>query len=243
MLTKCRAIVIKCIDYSETSVILKCFTDACGMQSYLINGVRKNKGSIRPSQLQPLSLLELEAYHQQNKNLQRIKELKCAPQLSNLHFNMHKSAIGMFMAEVVYRSIKEDNQPDNNLFEYLYNTIQILDVEQERTANFPLFFMVNLTRFLGFYPKLNSSGTTTMGFNFKDGEFEPYDDKSPFQIDLACSQLLIEFMRCTYNEQKLLQIHGHHRKQLISAMVMYYNQHLNGFSNMRSHEILAEVLE
>jgi DNA repair protein RecO (recombination protein O) len=213
------------------------------MQSYLINGVRKNKGSIRPSQLQPLTILELEAYHQQNKNLQRIKELKCIPQLNTLHFNMFKSAIGMFMAEVIYRSIKEENQPDTNLFEYLNSTIQILDMEQERTANYPLFFLINLSRFLGFYPKLNTSGTTTMGFNFRDGEFEPYDDKSPFQIDLVSSQLLIELMRCTYNEQKLMQIHGQHRKQLIQALVLYYNQHLSGFSNMRSHEILAEVLE
>lgn len=243
MLTKCRAIVIKCIDYSETSVILKCFTDVYGMQSYLINGVRKNKGSIRPSQLQPLTILELEAYHQQNKNLQRIKELKCTPQLNTLHFNMFKSAIGMFMAEVIYRSIKEDNQPDTNLFEYLNSTIQILDMEQERTANYPLFFLINLSRFLGFYPKLNSNGTTTMGFNFRDGEFEPYDDKNPFQIDLVSSQLLIELMRCTYDEQKIMQIHGQHRKQLIQALVLYYNQHLSGFSNMRSHEILAEVLE
>ncbi len=243
MLTKCKAIVIKCIDYSETSVILKCFTDVYGMQSYLINGVRKNKGSIRPSQLQPLTLLELEAYHQQNKNLQRIKELKCAPLLHEVHFNMVKSAIGMFMAEVIYRSVKEENQTDNNLFDYLYNTIQILDMEQEKVANFPVFFLVNLCRYLGFYPKVNSNGTATMGFNFKDGIFEPYDDKSPFQFDLVTGKLLLELIKCNYQQQKEMPIQAAQRKQLTNGLITYYNQHLSGFSNMRSHEILAEVLE
>lgn len=243
MLTKCRAIVIRCIDYSETSVILKCFTDAYGVQSYLINGVRKQKGNIRPSQLLPLTLLELEAYHQQNKNLQRIKELKCTPQLNQVHFNMVKSAIGMFISEVVYRSLKEENQADEALFNYLFNTIQILDIEQERLANFPVYFLVQFSRFLGFYPRHDNERTGLVGFNFKDGEFEPYDDKNPFQLDLAGSDLLYQLLGCDYQAQKQLSAKGDERKQLLQGLIQYYNQHLSGFSNMRSHEILAEVLE
>ena len=76
MLTKTNAIVIKTINYSENSIILKCFTDQYGLQSYLINGVKNQKGAIKPSHLLVLNLLELEVYHQLNKNLQRIKELK-----------------------------------------------------------------------------------------------------------------------------------------------------------------------
>lgn len=243
MLVKCKAIVVKCIDYSETSVVLKCFTDVYGMQSYLINGVRKNKGSIRPSQLLPLTLLELEAYHQQNKNLQRIKELKCAPLLSELHFSMTKSAIGLFIAEVLNRSIKEENQPDEALFQFLYTTIQIVDMEQERLANFPVYFLVQFSRYLGFYPRYEVEGSATVAFDFKEGEFVFYDDKSPFQLDLAVSNLLVEFLQSDYQSQKLMLIHGKHRKQLLQGLILYFNEHLNGFSSMRSHEILAEVLE
>lgn len=243
MLTKCRAIVIRCIDYSETSVILKCFTDTLGVQSYLINGVRKQKGSIRPSQLLPLTLLELEAYHQQNKNLQRIKELKCTPQLNQLHFNMLKSAIGMFMSEVVYRSLKEENQPDEALFNYLYHSIQILDIEQERLANFPVYFLVQLSRFLGFFPRFEEGEMNRVAFNFKDGEFEWHDETNPFQLDMASSALLLQLLGCDYAAQKQLNVSGSTRKQLLQGMIQYYNQHLSGFGNMRSHEILAEVLE
>jgi DNA repair protein RecO (recombination protein O) len=165
MLVKCRGIVIKTIDYSESSVILKCFTDAHGLQSYLINGVRKNKGQIRPSQLLPLTLLELEVYHQQNKNLQRIKELKCSPPLHQLHFSMVKSSIGMFLSEVLNRSIREEHQADNALFDFIYNAIQLLDIEQQKLSNFPIYFLVQLSRYLGFYPQYQNSGTGTMGFN------------------------------------------------------------------------------
>jgi DNA repair protein RecO (recombination protein O) len=242
MLTKCRAISIRTIDYSESSIILKCYTSAYGMQSYLVNGVRKNKGQVRPSQLLPLTLLELDVYHQNNKNIQRIKELKCTPQLQQLHFDVVKSAIGMFTAEVIYRSIKEENEADHALFEFLYNSIQILDIEHDRLANFPVYFMLQLSRFLGFYPK-QAVSRTHVGFNFKDGLFEPFDHRSPFMADEQTSTAMLQLLNSSYEEQKGLPIHSETRKKILNTLILYYNEHLSGFSNMKSHEILSEVLE
>ena len=243
MLTKCKAIIIKSIDYSESSVIVKCFTNHYGMQSYLINGVRKQKGAIRPSQLLPLSLLNLEAYHQQNKNLQRIKELRCEPQLKQLHFQMTKSAIGMFIAEVIYRAVKEENHPDSQLFEFLFQFIQLLDEEDEQAlSNLPLYFLLQIARLMGIAPKFENVGTGTLGFNFKDGQFEWYDDKNPFQFSLVSSELLMLCLPAGYNEIREMQIAGVHRRQLIQDILIYFNEHISGFSNMKSHEILATVL-
>lgn len=244
MLTKCKAIVIKVINYSETSVIVKCYTNNLGLQSYIINGVRKNKGSIRPSQLLPLTLLELEVYHQQNKTLQRIKELKCTPPLKQLHFNMVKSAIGMFISEVIYRGIKEENEADESLFDFLFNTIQIIDIEQENLANIPVLFLLRLSRFLGFYPKLEETeNTDRLAFNFKDGFFEPFIANNPFQADLSSSDLLHQLLKANAEEQAQMAIPSTIRKNLLQVLVMYYNQHVNGFGNMRSHDILSVVLE
>lgn len=242
MLTKCRAISIRTIDYSESSIILKCYTSAYGMQSYLVNGVRKNKGQVRPSQLLPLTLLDLDVYHQNNKNIQRIKELKCTPQLHQLHFDVVRSAIGMFTAEVIYRSIKEENEADSALFEFLYSSIQILDIESGRLANFPVYFMLQLSRFLGFYPK-QEVNTSHVGFNFKDGVFEPFDHRSPFVADEQTSMAMLQLLNSSYEEQKDLSISSETRKKILNTLVLYYNEHLSGFSNMKSHEILSEVLE
>lgn len=242
MLAKCRAIVIKTVDYSESSIILKCYTDVYGMQSYLVNGVRKNKGSIRPSQVLPLTLLELEAYHQDNKNIQRIRELKCAPVLQQVHFDMVKSAVAMFMAEVIYRAVKEENHPDHSVFDFLFHTVQILDAEDERLGNFPVYFMLQLSRFLGFYPKHGASPEHT-GFNFKDGVFVPYDPVNPFMLDEHTGKVLFSLLGKNYVEQKHFPVRAEHRRHLLNALILYYNEHLNGFSNMKSHEILAEVLE
>ncbi len=240
-LTKCRAIVIRTINYSENSVVLKCFTSIHGVQSYLVNGVRSKKGSIRPSQLQPLTLLELETYYQQNKNLQRIKELKCTPSLLNLHYDIIKSSIGIFMAEVINKSISEEDQLDEPLFEFLFHAIQILDIEQENTSNFPLYFLIQLTRYMGFFPKGEYTDETN-GFEIREGSFERYDIRNPFQVEPFLSEKLSQLLLSDFTQYKSILLTNTQRNTLLNFMIEYYQQHIHGFGELRSNKVLSEVL-
>lgn len=241
MLSKCKAIVIKTIDYSESSVVLKCFTDQWGIQSYLINGVRSKKGSIRPSQLLPLTLLELESYHQQQKNLQRIKELKCTPQLRTIHFDMLKSAVGLFMAEVIYKTVKEENHKDEPLFTFLFNSVQILDLQPESIGNYPLYFMLHLSRYLGFFPK-GMYSIDTNGWDTKEGIFERYDARNPYQLSPVLSEKISALLYCPVIELQQINLSVVERKLLLEVMIDYYKSHITDFFEINSHKVLAEVL-
>lgn len=241
MLLKCKAIVIKTIDYSENSVVLKCFTDTHGVVSFMVNGVRSKKGAIRPSHLLPLSLLELEAYHQQQKNLQRIKELKCIPQLHSLHFDMTKSSVGIFMAEVMNKVLREENQPDPPLFSFLYHAVQLLDLENGKVTNFPLFFLLQLTRYLGFQPKGIYSDQTN-GFDVKEGIFESYDARNPYQLAPSLSEKISMLLNSNVLEYKEVSMSYADRAALLEYTIDYYREHIVGFLELKSHKVLAEVL-
>jgi DNA repair protein RecO (recombination protein O) len=241
MLIKNKAIVLKTVDYSETSVVLKCFTDTHGMQSFMVNGVRSKKGSIRPSQLQPLTLLELECYHQQNKNLQRIKELQCVPQLMSMHFDLVKSSIGIFMAEVIHKTVKDENHVDAPLFTFLYNSIQILDLQNDKVANFPIYFLVHLTKYLGFFPKGLFSETTN-GFDLREGIFEAYSERNPYQLSPLLSQKLSYIIQHSVLDVNQFDINYQQRAQLLDCLIEYFQQHIEGLLDIKSHKILAEVL-
>lgn len=240
-LIKCRAIVIRTVNFSENSVVLKCLTSSHGIQSYLINGVRSKKGSIKPSQLQPLTLLELESYYQQNKNLQRIKELKCSPTLHHLHFDILKSSIGIFIAEVMNKSISEENQIDEPLFEFLFHAIQILDLEQQKMSNFPIYFMLQLTRYLGFFPKGNYTEQTN-GFEIKEGCFEKFDVRNPFQIEPILSKKLSQLQQSDFDFYKNIILTNSQRSSLLNFMIEYFQQHIHGFGELKSNKVLSEIL-
>ena len=75
---KTKGIVLKTVRYGETSIIAGIFTELFGLQSYLINGVRitSKKGSGKANLLQPGAILDMVVYHNELRNLQRVKEFK-----------------------------------------------------------------------------------------------------------------------------------------------------------------------
>jgi DNA repair protein RecO (recombination protein O) len=240
MLAKCKAIVIKSINYSESSVVLTCYTDLFGIQTYLINGVRSKKGSIRPSHILPLTLLEIEAYHQQNKNMQRIKELRCTPLLQSIHFDMVKSAIGMFMAEIMFKTIREENQPDPALFAFLFNSIQALDL-QHLPANFPVFMLLQLSRYLGFLPKQNYSETNN-SFDWAEGEFKTFDTLHPGLVEPQISKLIADLLAADFNNFSTVTLTYKQRSDILNCLILFYQNHTDTLHEVKSHKVLAEVL-
>ena len=72
MLEKTRGIYLHHINYSETSIIARIYTEKFGIQSYLIQGVRKRKASFSKSLFQSLFLLDMEVYYRPGRDLQRL---------------------------------------------------------------------------------------------------------------------------------------------------------------------------
>ncbi len=240
MLGKLRAIVISTIPYSENSVVLKCYTDLYGLQSYMVNGVRSKKGAIKPSQLQVLSLLELDTFQQQNKNLQRIKELKCSPTLYQIHFDLYKSSIALFISELLNKCLKEENQVDNQLFDFLFNTIQFIDLQETSLANIPCFFMAHLSKYLGFFPE-NFVENERVYFSLREGIFVDSNEFASEVLNKQESELLKRLLNSNLSNLFEIETSRELRKQLLDALIRYYQIHLHQFSELNSNRILSEI--
>ncbi len=240
MLTKVKGIVINKINYSDTSVIAKVFTNVYGLQSYLISGVKNNKGPIKQSHLMPLNLLELDVYHQQQKNLQRIKELKCLPVLTQLHFNITKSSIALFIAELLHKTIKDEHIPDEALFTFLYHTIQILDATDEAVTNFPLYFMLRLSAYLGFEPKQNYSSVNNV-FSLAEGAFVSNVLFEPTACSEPTSEALSKLLEAGFDNLHEIKLNGTQRQALFDELTRYYELHEIGLGNLHSYKVLKQV--
>src|SRR5690349_2690466 len=104
MYLKTRGIVLHTVKYSETSVISKIYTEKLGLQSYIVKGVRSAKSKSKAALLQPLTLLEMEVSHRENKQLQFIKEYTRAHNYQSIPFHVLKSTIALFLLEVISKS-------------------------------------------------------------------------------------------------------------------------------------------
>lgn len=240
MLFSSKAIVIRTIKYSETSVIAKLYTRQFGMQSYMIRGVRTSKSSgIKPAQLLNLNLLEIVAYRKQNTELQNIKEMRCTPALSNLHTDFIKTAIGMFMAELMHKCIVEE-EPNEVLFDFAQECITRLDETPHNTSFFPAWFMIHLSRYLGFEPKGEVENQEV--FDMEEGIFTQDAAGLLNIIPYPLSGLLHQLKQSDLSNYHVITSNHLQRNSLLEHLITYYKLHHLNIGEIKSHRVLREVL-
>lgn len=239
MLHKTRGIVFKTTDYGESSVIVQVFTEKFGMQSYMVNGAKKPKAKIARNMLQPLHLLDMVVYHKNTGTVQRIAELKNLPVLQSIPYDVIKSSLAMFLNEVLYKSVRQQSA-DESLFDFVFNAIEWLDHQTTGLANFHLLFLIQLTRYLGFYPDRYQAGADY--FVMKNGVFCNYKPDSFSYLSPPHTQNFNIVMQCSFENMGQLKLKNDDRRYLIQKLLEYYALHMESFGTIRSHDVLEEVL-
>lgn len=240
MLHKTSGIVLKTTNYAESSVVAKIYTEKFGLQSYIINGVKKPGAKIRMNMLQALSLLDLVVYHKQNGNMQRISEARAAPILQTIPYDIVKSSIGIFINEMLYKSLKQPAH-EPQLYNFLQNAILFLDQTTENCANFSLVFLMKLSGFLGFSPDISFADSYNY-FDLLNGGFINAAPAHPHYLDEKSASDWAILLRCPLSESHLLGIKTSQRKFLLGKIILYYTLHTENFGVVNSHSVLEEVL-
>lgn len=239
MLHKTRGIVFNSIEYGEASLVVKIYTELFGIQSYLINSVRKKHARIHSNIFQPLTPLELVVYHKDRPGLQRISEIRPSPPLNNIPFDVVKTSIVFFLDEVLLKAIHEE-ESNPGLFEFIFNSIQYLDNPEKAGKEFHLIFLLRLSRLLGFSPTNNFSVTLNV-FNLKDGSFQESFPIHPHFIPPSLTGYFSEMINADYSLST--NISGADRRLLINYIIEYFELHIEGFRNIKSHKVLEQVWE
>ena len=134
MIRKTRGIVLHTTRYGESSLVVHCYTEQYGRQTYMIKGVRKSRKQNRSNLFQPLFILDFEIYHKDSREIQLVKEVNRSVPLNSIPFDITKSTQAIFMAEILYRVIREE-EPNPMLAHFLIHTIQYLDALESSSAS------------------------------------------------------------------------------------------------------------
>jgi DNA repair protein RecO (recombination protein O) len=237
MLHHTRGIVFHQVKYSETSLIVKIYTEQFGLQSYIIRGIRSKKNLIKPALLQAMTPVEMVVYHKEKKDIQHLKEIRMAFPFKSIPFDIRKSSVIIFLNEVLYSVIREQ-EPNPDLFGYLYHSISSLDAMEKGISNFHLQFLINLTKYLGFFPKGNYS-TENSVFDMQEGVFVPEKITTNMLIPKPYSEY---FSRLIVPGDAPFSINPSHRPILLEYLIRYYRVHIPGIKEIKSYPILQSVL-
>lgn len=219
MLHKTKGIVFRFTPYGETSIIVSIFTESFGLQSYIVNSVRSKSGKGKIAIYQPLTLLDLVVYHKENAGILRIKEATCNYPYQNLQSNPIKSCIGLFINEVLNKTVKEQAHA-GELCNFIFDSLIHLD-QSSRPENFHLVFLIKLSKYLGFGP-------------FAKIEL------GALMLDKQEEVILDELLLCQYDD--VIQINNAQRRNLLDAFLRFYNSHVDAMGAIKSVAVLREVL-
>lgn len=240
MLQKTRGIVLHSLKYGETGMITTIYTEMFGRMDFLVHGTRAKKSPVKGSQLQPMYLVEVEIYHKPGRNLQHIKELKNVCPFNTIPFDITKSSQVIFIAEVLNKVLREE-ESHPPLFEFLFYSVQVLDLLNQGVANFYLIFLVQLSRFLGFGPTNNFSPEVSY-YDLMAGIFVASIPSHPHYFNKEESSVFSSLLTVTYQNAAEIIIDQEIRNTLPDRMLEYFSLHLGIKINSKSLDILREVL-
>jgi len=243
MTHKTRGIVLRSIKYGETSLVVTVFTEMFGIQTYMVNGVRTSKkSSAKANHFQPTAILDLVVYHNENKQLQRIKEFSWSVIYENLLTDVVRNSIAAYMAELIYKCLKQP-EANSDLFGFCEESLLQLDKAGKKTAaNFPLFFTLHLAHFFGFR-MIDDYSETNCFLDLQEGCFTSHQPTHPHFIDgnlAAFSSQLLKVLQP--HELEEFRFNQELRRALLVRYLEYYALHVSDFGQMKTLVVLHEVL-
>jgi DNA repair protein RecO (recombination protein O) len=228
MLHTTQGIVLSYIKYKESSIIAKVFTEALGLQAYIIQGVRAKKPKYSAALFQPLTLLDMVVYHKKQRGIQRMAEVQRYTLNSNILVNVHKGVIAIFIAEFLAKVIREEER-NEKLFYFLWQAVTRLN---EQTAGYEVFyltFMLQLSHYLGF-------GISTI----QDVYAQLRHSGQHWEIDQEALEglntlLLHSGVHAHIKMDKVV------KRRATEAIIKFYQLHIDSLDTLKSLKVLQEI--
>lgn len=216
------------IKYSESSIIVRIFTRDFGLKSYIINGARSKSAKSKMAFYQPLTLLDLVIYDKEGGNLNRISEAKLMMPFQLVPFDFLRSGIAMFMAEVMGKSVFEGYQ-NEEFFDFLESTIRLLDEKETTLVHFPLVFLWESSKYLGFAPEDSES------FFMELKQYPQGPDVMEEEKDYLKSIISQSFLCSDTSPSKI-------RRNMLDHFLLFYGNHLDLAYDWKSVKVLRQMM-
>jgi DNA repair protein RecO (recombination protein O) len=233
-----KGIVLNTLKYGEKGLIVQLLTASHGRQSYMVQGLGGRSRNAKLALFQPMFALEFEGIESSKMQMHRFGEVHSGIVLQSTPFDVKKSTIALFMAEVLHRLIKE-SEANSMLFDFVWGSIEALDAATEGVANFHLWFLSHLCRFLGFSP--GNEHEPQAWFNIAEGVFTHEQPRPEHCMTQENALILRDMLECDVRYLSEVGLNRHQRVDFLEALIRYYGYHLDTIHSVQSIRILQEV--
>jgi DNA repair protein RecO (recombination protein O) len=232
-----KGIVFQTIKFKDHQLIVRIFTERFGLKAFIVRSGKTAKSNLAPY-LQPLTIVECSARVKENTDLCTLSNLRIAHPFSHIPFDPVKSSIALFLNEILYKTIADDYQNDD-LFEFLVNSLQWLD-QSESVRNFHLWFLMELTRYYGFYPS-GIEHANDLYFDLAQGTYTALRPAHRNYLEGGIKEQWTAILACNYATIDGIALSGKDRKTMLDYIILYIKLHLDNLREIKSLDVLHSV--
>lgn len=243
MIISTKGIVLRVIKYGDSSIICNIFTELLGLQTYLVKGVRsEKKQSQKGNILRPGNILDLQVYHQNDKNLQYIKEYRLDYFFETIGDNVIKNTLLLYAVEVLSNLVQTADAQEE-LFEFATDFLHKMDqARADQLGNMPVFFLKEAAKKMGYaiddnYSSSNCYLNTYEGcFQPRPGEALPVFDR---ELSYNCYLLIKE---TTFENITTIKVPAADRSAILEGYLHFVQWHDKSFKPLKSLPVLQAIL-
>ncbi len=239
MQLKTRGIVLSHVKYNDKYSIVQIYTEQSGRVAYILPRSKGKTARVSSSLFSPLNDLELEVEHQPSREIHRIREARNLYPYQSIPQQIGKTSIVFFLSDFLTKVLKDSND-SHLIYQFIADSMHVLEMTERGVANFHLVFMLRLTHFLGFYPNMEKHLPGDY-FDLMAGEFVPSVPFHRHFISREESLVLARLSRINYGNMHRFAFGRNDRIAIIQHILEYYRLHIQNFTDLKSLDVLHEL--
>ena len=239
MVEHTKGVVLSFSRYSDSSGVVNLLTHRYGRRAYLARGISKGKKEMKNIFFQPMTILDIEASHREGREVHNMRNCALSFIPSSIPYSVTKSTIAIFLAEVLNAAIREESA-DTSLYDFIEESVIMLDQLDGNTSLFHLSFMVKLSSHLGFGPSPPDSGDPLL-FDMTNGLFSVLPPVSGIYMNHEQTALMKLLIATPLSNAGTISTTGNGRRSMLEQLIKFYSLHTPGLKNIKSIKVLQEV--
>ncbi|MEX0844448.1 MAG: DNA repair protein RecO [Balneolaceae bacterium] len=243
MITHTQVIVLKVIDYGESSKILTVLSAEHGKIALIAKGAKKPKNKLSGI-LEIGAVLDVVYYYKQSRGVQTLTEASIYYATNNFRKDFERAAILYATLELLSQLVHE-NEVNKPVFSFALNFIKWLGDSEESYPAVFAYVQLRLAEIGGIglvsgFHKIPENAY----LNVTSGNIsEQAEDDMSYKLTSAQTRFLILSLSGKSKEIFNVGLENGELRQLVHHLDVYFKYHIEGYQERRSDSIFEKMLQ
>lgn len=244
MITKSEAIVLRTIDFQESSLIATLFTQKHGKISVIAKGARKPKSKFSAF-LVPGQYIEVVMYLKTSRSVQTLSDASYIKKLDRFRVDLEKMALAVTTLELVSQIVHE-NEVNKPVFDFLAGFLPWLNNAEKVTKKIFPYVQIRLAQLvgIGLQPEIAEGTNADKGYiNIQTGSLSR-EQQGEEVILLTPAQFAFVFKSLHSKDSSIFSIdlNDNELNELIEYLDKYFHYHIEGITPRKSDTVFDQLL-